>query len=420
MTDLETDHDPRTERLPDVFRGLADHMNELVLLIDFDGTQVASLGPSPGLMGHERDALAGEHVAERVHPDDLPRVLELLQRGRDTPGLEEELVVRARHRDGSWRQLHVTGFSHVDNPLLRGGVVRLHDVTDVPVHLDASLERSRFVSLAEALPVGVLSADAHGFVVFANSAAQKMLSVGFDRLRGERWLDQVHERDELVVAQRVAAASRLRQPVRLTFATRHSDGHRWLQLVLVPQVDDGRYVGWVATVDDVTERLVAERQLAYRATHDALTGLPNRWLLADRVEQSLARIDRGGRGVAVVFVDLDGFKAYNDDYGHAGGDAVLADVAVRLRETLSATDTAARVGGDEFVALSEVADGHEAAELAACVESALSYEFAYQGRTMSVSASVGVTFSRDPHATPETLLGSADAAMYASRQSRRS
>lgn len=416
-------HDPRKEPLPAVFRGMADHMSELMLLIDVDGTQIASLSPSPGLLGHEPDENAGEHVAERVHPDDLRRVLELLERARATPGLEEQLVVRARHRDGSWHRLHVTGFSHVDDPLLRGGVVRVRDITNTPTALsagsDAVLERSRFVSLAEALPVGVLSADAHGFVVLANTAAEKLLNVGFPRLRGERWLDEVHERDRVDVTERVAAVAQSRQPVRVTFATRASGGHRWLQLTMMPLAGDGRYVGWVATLDDVTERLVAERQLAYRATHDPLTGLPNRWLLVDRLEQSLGRVDGDRHGVAVVFVDLDDFKSYNDHHGHAGGDAVLTDVAARLRTALRPTETAARLGGDEFVVLSEAANWADASDLGSRVAATLSYEFLYQDRPLHVSASLGVAFSCDPRATPDLLLERADAAMYASRQSRR-
>lgn len=416
--------DVRRSPLPAVYEALAEHLGELVVLIDFDGTQVASLGPSPGLLGRERGELAGEHIAERVHPDDLTRVFELLERGRRTPGLEEQIEVRARHRDGSWRRLCVTASNRIDDDRLRGGVVR---VCEVPVGRawesrgeagDAAVERSRFEGLAETLPIGVLSADAHGFVVFANGAAETLLGRDFASMRGERWLGAIHALDRADVAEHVARLGTTIEQVRLTFRTAAGDGQRWLQLVVVPLVERRAYVGWVATLDDVTERLATQRELAYRATHDALTGLPNRWLLVDRLQQSLARVDHGRRGVAVVFVDLDRFKRYNDDHGHAGGDAVLKDVAARLRRALRPTDTAARLGGDEFVVLAEVDDWREAADLAARVASTLRYELTYREHTLSVSASVGVSFSSEVDTTPELLLGDADASMYAGRNVR--
>lgn len=415
--------DVRRAALPAVYEALAEHLGELLVLIDYDGTQVASLGPSPGLLGRSRGELEGEHIAERVHPDDLTRVLELLERGRHTPGLTEQIEVRARHRDGSWRRLSVTAHNRIEDDRLRGGVVRVRELPDEHgAHYGeadvAAVERSRFEGLAETLPIGVLSADAHGFVVFANHAAEALMGCDFRSMRGDRWLGCIHDLDRAHVADQVARLGTTRAQVDLTFRTGARGEERWVHLVVVPLVEGRAYVGWVATLDDVTEHLATQRELAYRATRDALTGLPNRWLLVDRLQQSLARVDHGRGGVAVVFVDLDRFKRYNDAHGHAGGDAVLKDVAARLRRALRPTDTAARLGGDEFVVLAEVDDWHEAADLAERVATTLHYELTYREHTLSVSASVGVSFSSDANVTPQLLLDDADACMYASRHDR--
>ncbi len=439
MADDSTAAGRSAPALPAPYQALADHLSELALLVDAQGTMVASLGPSPGPLGYDSSDRPGVHVAERVHPDDLPGVLQLLDRARRTPGLEEHIVVRARHRDGSWRQLEVTSVSRVRDPGIEAGVIRVRDVTALDeLPATAAAEHTRFVSLAEALPIGVLSADAHGFLVFANEIATAALGVEFGQLRGDRWLDCVHERDRALVLATVKDVRTSRASARITVRTAAhtpaADADRWLELYFVPLVEADRYVGWVATLEDVTTRLANERTLAHRATHDSLTGLPNRWLLMDRLRLSLAQVERRGGGIAVVFVDLDGLKAHNDAHGHAAGDAVLVDVARRLEGSLDASETAARIGGDEFVVIGEAPDGAAAAAMASRIHSLLSYRLRYGGVDLPVAASVGVAYARSDHdgalppeaasagelvASPEALVVRADAAMYESRRARR-
>src|ERR1700710_521450 len=121
---------------------LAGYFSERVLLIGFDGTILASLGRPQGMLGFSADERDGMHVAERVHPDDLPAVLDLLSRARQSDGLELAVTVRARHKDGSWRRLEVTVFSRIHDPLVQAGVLRLRDVSDETV-ADVASERSR-------------------------------------------------------------------------------------------------------------------------------------------------------------------------------------------------------------------------------------------------------------------------------------
>jgi diguanylate cyclase (GGDEF)-like protein len=162
----------------------------------------------------------------------------------------------------------------------------------------------------------------------------------------------------------------------------------------------------------------AEKALARQALHDALTGLPNRTLFVDRLQQALAGIERRHTTLAVMFVDLDRFKLINDGMDHSAGDAVLLAVTRQLCDTLRADDTVARFGGDEFVVLTEVPDADEALALANRLRRAVATPVLMEGRELVVTASVGVVVTRR-WVDPASLLRDADVAMYRAKDSGR-
>ena len=173
--------------------------------------------------------------------------------------------------------------------------------------------------------------------------------------------------------------------------------------------------GWLLMMSDVSGRRRAQEELAHWAMHDALTGLANRTLLMDRMEQALSRSARGPGGVAALFCDLDGFKDINDTFGHHVGDEVLKLVAARLTSVLRPSDTVARIGGDEFVVLCEgMTDQAAAYELAARVLSAVSAPTRVAAHTLGLSMSIGVALAGTGDAGE--LLRNADAAMYLAKQ----
>jgi diguanylate cyclase (GGDEF)-like protein/PAS domain S-box-containing protein len=193
-------------------------------------------------------------------------------------------------------------------------------------------------------------------------------------------------------------------------------GYKHVEVVADNLLEDPDIAGVLLNLRDVSDRLELEDQLRHQAFHDNLTGLPNRALFDDRVTQALARLRRHGDQAAVVFIDLDDFKAVNDSLGHAVGDELLRETAGRLEATLRAQDTAARLGGDEFAVLvEELVDEHEAWAVAERIRVALAAPITVGGRSLTPSASIGVACP-DASATADTVLGNADVAMYEAKQ----
>ena len=210
------------------------------------------------------------------------------------------------------------------------------------------------------------------------------------------------------------------EPLESHFRIRRADGEtRWL-LCRAHLTTDGsgrRYM--VGACQDVTDQKTAEAALTTLALHDSLTGLPERTLFIDRTNQAIHRITRASELLAVMFLDLDRFKAINDTLGHMMGDQVLLQVAVRLQSILRPGDTVARVGGDEFAILCEGLKASSAEALARRIVDVVREPIVVDGRVAVTGASVGVAVSSDAGSTAEAMLRDADAAMYAAKEAGR-
>ena len=171
---------------------------------------------------------------------------------------------------------------------------------------------------------------------------------------------------------------------------------------------------------DITQRKAAEKQVQFLAYYDALTGLPNRTLLQDRLTKALASARRRKDKVALLFLDLDEFKTINDSLGHSVGDLLLQEVAERLKRWAREQDTVARVGGDEFlIVLTSVKDMPDAAVAAERLMDTMTAEFAVQGHSLGISCSLGISIFPEHGTDGETLIKNADAAMYSAKESGR-
>lgn len=206
---------------------------------------------------------------------------------------------------------------------------------------------------------------------------------------------------------------------------RRKDGALYLQQLFITTLrdPDGTPTHYVGAFTDVTDSHRRLEEASFRANYDPVTGLPNRRLLLDRLAQAIEIMKRDGLGLAVMFMDLDGFKAINDTFGHAAGDELLKTVGARLRDQVRGSDTVGRLGGDEFMVISlDVADSHTAGRLAAMIIEAVSAPIWLDGsggQEVRVGASVGIAlYPRDGAETIE-LINRADAAMYQAKQAGR-
>ncbi len=245
-----------------------------------------------------------------------------------------------------------------------------------------------------------------GNFTLLNPAWERVLGWTLQELQAQPMQEFIHPDDvEQTLALMLAGGQHPAQLENFTNRYRHRDGSwRWL---LWSARRDGDT--WYAAAKDVTDRMWLERQ----ALHDPLTHLPNRLLLMDRTLQALARLHRNHGLVALLFIDLDRFKAVNDSFGHDVGDRLLISVSERLGEMMRDSDTVARLGGDEFVILGEdIESDAEALALAERVLETLNEPFMVGSSEVPMPASIGVSVSHDPEADPEDMLREADVAMY--------
>ena len=231
---------------------------------------------------------------------------------------------------------------------------------------------------------------------------------------------RVHPEDQAVVADALSRVVAGGPPKTLAYRFLHGNGTwRWLETTWsgIQNDDTGEYELF-ATTRDVSERYAAQQQLEQLALRDGLTGLANRALLMDRLTTALERLDRRGGAVAVFLIDLDHFKAINDTYGHACGDAVIVEAGRRLLRTSRAGDTVARLGGDELIVVAEVTDRTEAERLGHRLSEQLRRAYP-EPVGAAVTASIGLALATDCRGDPDSLLQRADVALYAAKQAGR-
>ncbi|MGA2454347.1 MAG: EAL domain-containing protein [Solirubrobacteraceae bacterium] len=269
--------------------------------------------------------------------------------------------------------------------------------------LDGKTRIARLFEMTSDL-LATISMD--GRFTLLNPAWEQLLGWTREQLYDRPVREFVHPEDlEQTLGPLLAPGGETLELENITTRYQHRDGSwRWL---LWSARRDGD--SWYAAGKDVTDRVWLERQ----ALHDPLTSLPNRLLLMDRARQALARLHRSQGVVALLFIDLDKFKAVNDNLGHDVGDRLLLSVSERLAELMRDSDTVARLGGDEFVILAEeIENDGEALALAERVLDALERPFPLGSAEVAILASVGISVARHPDTDPEAMLREADVAMY--------
>lgn len=293
---------------------------------------------------------------------------------------------------------------------------------------ELAIEKDRALVTLESIGDGVITTDANGRIEYLNPVAERLSAWTNDMASGRpvaevfRLLEESTRKpvdDPVAVCLREARSVRVSGEVVLVS---RNGNHVAVDHSAAPIRDrEGRRViGAVLVFQDVSHARRVVQEMAYQATHDALTGLPNRHLLMDRLEQALTRSPWHGRIVAVMFVDLDHFKSVNDTLGHDVGDELLRQVAERLTQSVRAGDTVCRLGGDEFVVLlTDIASRDDVAHLAAKIIGRLDEPYRLGGQEYYCSASAGVGLTQE-HTSAFSLLKNADTALYRAKDSGRS
>ncbi|HEY4277757.1 MAG TPA: EAL domain-containing protein [Conexibacter sp.] len=387
------------------------------------------------LLGFPADGWLGQTSLwdTQVHPDDADRVLaETRYAYREEKAFDCEYRLIASDGRVVWVWEHDTVIrDEHGRPRLTQGIIT--DVTATRI-AEAALAESeeRSSAVIGALGEGLLIYADDGRIVSCNAAAVRIFGVESEEellaVGGMAGLTVFYEdgapvTDDSSTARR-ALESGLPQPERLLRIERADGSELWTTVTSHPLIREGqsRPYGAVTAFTDVTERRRAQEQIAFLAYHDSLTKLPNRALLDEHLALALARARRGGQAVALLYVDLDDFKAVNDSLGHAAGDELLRRIAVRLRGVVRTTDLLARQGGDEFLLLLTdlESDPRLSAEAAAKqVENALLEPFHLADAEFEVGASIGISIYPDDAPDADTLLRHADAAMYEVKQAGR-
>ena len=408
-------------------RSLVHNAATLMMLVSADGIVGAASGALARLLGHDPEEVVGHPLTDLVIPSDHAALNDGLATAAMAPqGVGQACTVEVglQHLSGrSTIPFELTLVNLLEDPTVGGFVVSGHDLTSrktIEAQLLSTL--SLLSATLDATGDGILVVDCEGAITTLN------------RKFAELW----RMPEALVAAKDDVAAiafvtDQLSNPqvfvdkIAELYAHPEAESHDVLRFLdgrvfdrySQPQFVDGKIVGRVWNFRDSTERARLEQQLAHQALHDSLTGLANQSLFRDRVDHALARLERSGGHLAVLFLDLDSFKTVNDSLGHSAGDLLLIGVAERLEKFVRTSDTAARLGGDEFAILLEnLGCDEDSMDLAERLLGGFERPFSVEGTEVTVTASIGIAWAT-PGLTGDQLLRNADLAMYTAKRSGR-
>ena len=416
------------QRSRERLRALYEGTPAMMMSLGPDGRIVSVSGLWLERLGWRRDEVLGrlmtdfvdEPLRQRALEVDLPALLE--------QGAGRDVEYRMIARDGTRLDVLAAATCEYDDD---GAPVRIHtvleDITRKRLAEQLAIEHARSRVTLESVADAVITTDAAGRIEYLNPVATVQTGWRLSEVRGRLYGEVLQRRDVDSGAELpdpVALCLHQRQrpvlPHTVILHDRHGGAHPIHESV-APMVDAaGALIGAVATFQDVTQAHALAVRLAHQAQHDGLTGLPNRLLLQDRLQQCLQLARRNGSLFALLFMDLDHFKRVNDELGHAVGDELLRQVAQRILATLRASDTACRLGGDEFVVLLPQIERHDDAAAAArhvLVEVLRPYHI--DRHTLQASFSIGVAVFPDDGEDEEQLMRHADSAMYQAKQGGR-
>lgn len=375
------------------------------------------------MLGYEDHELEVNYDAwkSRIHPDDLPKVMDAMENYINGNATKYAIEHRLMCKNGTYKWILTRGIivsSKLDGKPER--IVGTHTDIDELKTIEASLRESdtNQRALLEAMVDGVFVAQDYKFI-FANPILPAMLGYEFDEFIGLPF-EQVVAPESLSIWNRrfLLRTGQGEEPLKhyqVKFLMKGQKESIWLDLHASRVMFRGK-VSVLGILRDISKQKKAEDMIWHQANFDSLTGLPNRRMFRDRLEQEIKKSDRSGLTQAILFLDLDHFKEVNDTLGHDIGDRLLQDAAERLKRCIRVTDTVARLGGDEFVMmLSDIDDLNSIERIARDILVSLARPFEIDEETIYISASIGITLYPLDANEFDALLRNADQAMYAAK-----
>lgn len=392
-----------------------------IAMIDKEGRYTGFNRAWRDFLGYSEAELRQRSNVDVTHPDDREESARCLRRLIDGECEHYRLEKRFLHRDGRilWGDQSVTA--------IRSETGEVEEIIGVILDITEQKRAEYQMRIAHVVMQvtgeGIMVTDADCHIIAVNPAFCRI--TGYDegeslgRKPQELLKSGKQDRDFYKVMWDALDSSGQWQG---ELINRRRDGSLYHQGMTINRIlgVHGKVSHYVATFSDISERKYHERELEFQAQHDPLTGLPNRSLFYDRLQQAMAHSRRSGETMALLFVDLDRFKPINDELGHDAGDHVLRLVAERLRQCTRAEDTVARVGGDEFLLiLSAMNHAESGREVAAKVLESMASPMRIGGRELRISASAGLVFNRGEDIDLDELIRRADQAMYQAKEAGR-
>jgi diguanylate cyclase (GGDEF)-like protein/PAS domain S-box-containing protein len=404
------------------FRSLFEHNPDAVFSMDEEGRFLEVNPACERISGYSKSDLVGHSFEEIVVPEQHEHARAIFAAA--LAGNPQEWEFTITHRDGRLVELDGATLPIVLDGVVTGifGIAR--DITSERQAADAlQMSQARYRFVVETVSQVIFQTDAEGCFTFLNPAWAEITGFGIQSSIGEPFLAHVHPDDRELCMQ-------MYEPVRLgekTWCIYEArfltvDGYtRWFEVQARALRDsEGESSGATGTLTDATDRKHLEAQLLHQAYHDALTSLPNRIMLMERLEQALLQTARSQDRMAMLFLDLDNFKVVNDSLGHGAGDQLIIAAANRVRNCLRATDTVARISGDEFaVLLAPVGEAADAAHAAQRIIDAFAEPFTLDTHEMAVAVSIGIAIGNADTTSVSDLLRQADMAMYRAKSNGR-
>jgi diguanylate cyclase (GGDEF)-like protein/PAS domain S-box-containing protein len=397
------------------YRSLFETSLDVIFTLSTDGT-LTSLSPAfETVTGWSRAEWLGESFVPIIHPDDLPLAMELFQRilQGETPPIYELRIVS---KSGGYVVGQFTSTPQLQDGKVVGVLGIARDVTERK-RAEREIEERRLYleGVLGAAPDAIVTLDARHRIVEWNPGAEKLFGYSQEETIGQN-LDHLITNPD-VYEEAVGFTQRITsgREVPPTETVRYRKDGTPVDVIVAgsPIVIGDELIGVVAVYTDITARVRAEETIRQLAHHDALTGLPNRRLFNDRLNIAMAHAHRDQQELAVMLLDLDHFKDVNDTLGHKTGDKLLQAVGDRLTNLLRASDTVARMGGDEFMLICpEIVQGEDAAQVAQKTLDAFRKPFVFDDHELHITTSIGIAMYPDDGEDVETLMRNADIAMY--------